>query len=207
MRLNTTKKLSALVFLAASLGMTHAWASLETFDVKWSGANYGNQATAIGSITLDNSLLPQTGNTGYVSLPSPEITALSITVSGASSGDGSFSLADFAGVSFTTPSPLNLNTQLIGQSLSTGVTFGALESDGSAGDFNLFAVTSSAAPYGKSNFTLVTDNGAGDKLSVTFIEEAPPIFSPLPPAWVLMLGGGALMLRKRGKLETARILK
>ena len=142
-------------------------------------------ATANGSITFDISKLPQLNTTGFITFPSASVTSLSITISGAASGNGTFSLSDFYGLSFTTPKALNLAAPLIGQTVSTGVSFGSLKNDGSAGDFNLFGQAASA-PTGSLNFTLVTNQGAGDALSVTSMV-------PALPKWAFVLLGLSLL--------------
>ena len=191
MRMSIRKSLTFFVFVIGIFDPPSVSADIETLNIQWSGALYGNSAIAGGFISFDTTLLPQIGTSGFVGLPDTSITDLGITISGAASGNGSFGLADFYGVSFASPSPLDLSTQLIGQQLSTGVTFGALVGDGSAGDFNLFGLSASA-PIGTGNFTLTTNQGAGDILSVTSITTV-----PLPASWLLMAAGLPLLLSRR----------
>lgn len=200
MQLKLKKTLTVFVLLAGTFIVPPASAALETLDIQWSGALYGNSATASGFITFDNVLLPQVGTPGFVSLPDASITDLGITITGAASGNGTFTLSDFYGVSFTTPSPLDLSTQLIGQSLSTGTTFGALVGDGSAGDLNLFGL-SDTAPTGIANFTISTNQGAGDTLSITSIAASPIASVPLPTSWLLMLASLPMMLFRIGRKD------
>jgi hypothetical protein len=173
-----------------------------TFDVTWSGAAFGGAATATGYITVDSTLPAITpdysGNDVF--LPSPDVTALSITITGASSGNGTFGLSDFSDITFWSPAPLDLTKQLIGQDLGNGCTYGALGPCGSglSGDFNVFN-TNPAAPEGFFFFTLETDGGSGDLLAVTSIA---PAGVPEPAAWTVMLLGlgmvGGAFRHRRG---------
>ena len=177
-----------------------------TFDITWSGAAFGDNATATGYITV-NSTLPAitpdySGN--MVFLPSPDVTALSITIAGASSGNGTFGLSDFQSITFWSPATLDLTKQLVGQPLPHGCTYGEpfaidCEGPGSAGDFNLFSDFGSGAPEGENYFTLVTSGGDGDPLEVTSIAPVPE-----PAAWATMLLGlgmigGAFRLRREAR--------
>ncbi len=75
MRINL-KKLPALsVLLAVTFITPNAFADIETLDIQWSGALYGNSATATGFITIDNTLLPETGTSRFRCSPIPALPA------------------------------------------------------------------------------------------------------------------------------------
>jgi hypothetical protein len=57
---------------------------LQTYDLAWSGASFGNNAIATGQITLDLTTLPNPAREGYDMYN--DISSLSITVTGASFG-------------------------------------------------------------------------------------------------------------------------
>jgi hypothetical protein len=99
--------LITVAFIAVTFVAPEAFADIETLEIQWSGAQYNNSAVATGFITFDSTIFPQTGTSGFVSLPDSSIIDLGITIIGASSGNGVFSLVDFYGVSFTTPGPLD----------------------------------------------------------------------------------------------------
>ena len=111
--------------LAGLCGSTPATASFVTFDIIWSGAYWGNTASAVGFVTLNTSLLPGIGsNNVNIIGTNPYVTALSITVTGARAGNGTFNIADYDQFTFTVPSAgLNLSpgVNLIGQSVGVHV--------------------------------------------------------------------------------------
>ena len=200
MQLNFKNSFTTVFFLASSLGVSTASASIETFDIQWSCAAFGNTAIANGYITIDTSLLPAADPTsGYIDLTSSTSSVLdfSITVTGDTSdsgnGNGTFTLAnsDFYGLEFFAPSALDLSSQLIGQSLSTGTTFGNVANGNDAGDFNLFGL--GYAPTGTgANFTITTDAGNGENLSVTSITHVATAV-PEPESWLMLLAGYPLL--------------
>ena len=110
------KVLRAIVALA-SVG---AHASTITYTLEYSGALFGNGATATGTVTLDTTLLPNEelnffGETG----DALGGTAFEITVAGASSGNGTFT-QDVLGEEggrwvWTLNSAIDLTTELVGQ--------------------------------------------------------------------------------------------
>ena len=131
-----------------------------------------------------------------------DLESLSITVSGAATGNGTFGLSDFdnfdwwpAGATF------NFSENLVGQPTTDHAPFNPWGTqDGNSGDFNFFNATGSpSAPDGEFYFVLGTDGGSGDSLSLTSLEEVQQV--PEPGAMGLVtLGGLALLVisRRRG---------
>lgn len=176
---NIVKKfalVSAAAFMA--LASSTSMAALITENVQWSGASFSNHASAQGVVTFD------TGTN--------VISGISLTVMGANAGNGTFSTADFRGLFFYSPSPLNYTEELIGQSLSGGGTFGTQSGRfGSTGDFNLFT-NRNDVPTGTSPFVFTTLRGAGDRMLVTSMTQAVAAV-PEPETYALVLAGlGAL---------------
>ena len=98
-----------------------------TFDFTFSGESFGNTAIATGFITItDAALIPNpTPGCVTVNLPNPSISALSITVSGASSGNGTFGLAAFKSIIWDTGGvALDFTQELVGQPTVHKVTHG-----------------------------------------------------------------------------------
>jgi hypothetical protein len=114
------------------------------------------------------------------------LTDLSLTVSGASSGNGTFALSDFTGMFWSTPVALDLSHELVGQPTPYGpwgteVPFG----------FNgsLVFLSTSAAPSDWIFFTMRTDGGTEDLILLT---SAAPAGVPEPRSYTL-IGSGVLL--------------
>ena len=213
-KLLTLRHLAALA--CAFLFVGAAQASPITFNFTYSGAAYDPPNTTLitGAITFESSLVANPGINDIEPLPDPAVLALSVTVSGASSGNGTFGLADFGRVSFITgPDGLNFSSQLVGQ--PTGyLPFGTppLSSEGEPPqdfpDFNLLG--NGSAPFGQNYFTLcpsgqevgspsgaTPQQGDGDCAILTsMIQATPPSTSPTPALspWSLTLLAGLLAL-------------
>ncbi|MBW8370276.1 MAG: VPLPA-CTERM sorting domain-containing protein [Thiobacillus sp.] len=209
-------KISKTFLMAATLllcGINPASASLMTLDIKWSGSPFGNNASATGFITFDNSSLPEVGTQNSIPLqfffignpilvsgftPVP-VSGLGITITGSNGGDGTFGFNDFSSIFFTAPSSLDLGKELIGQPLTNGCTFGTTTGacgNGAGGDFNLlsfqfadpfgpFGPGSANPPTGTWYFELTTYGG--DRMLVTSMA---PARSVPEPASLALLGIG-----------------
>jgi hypothetical protein len=201
MRINN---IAAALSLAGLLALAPAAKAgvLETFDLAWSGASFGNGATATGQIVLDISTLPNPQLTDGFDLIG-SMNSLSVTVTGATSGNGTWTKADLAPLSalstntywWTGGVALNLNMELVGQP-TNGNPWGT--PDGTSGDFNLFFTH--GGPIGTFFFTMTTApgvNGApGDPMRLT--EFAPEV--PEPGTCILLftgLSGLAVTLRRK----------
>jgi hypothetical protein len=173
----THAPLLAIVALACWSSSLPARAdALRTFDVEWSGAPLGNSARASGLITLNLAVLPNPGGcTGPCMSIRPFIQSLSITVTGADAGNGTFGIRDFAMLSWSTGgSTLDLTQQLVGQptTIAPWGTPCAAAQQPMCADFNLysrfaitgsgnpFAPTAAATPSGIAPFIFDTDGGA-----------------------------------------------
>jgi len=186
------------VLLIALLSATPAVAGPISFNFTFTGSAYdGNNSVATGSITFDGSLLANPGRnlwdpgnnySDYGTATPGLVTALSVTVTGSSAGNGTFTLADFNGVLFDTSSlALNLTQPLVGQPTSSpnSATWGTPDPVPSSnpaasytGDFQLFAISSSAAPTGISPFQLGTDYGNGDGLQLASFTSSAAVPEP-----------------------------
>ncbi|OYU16536.1 MAG: hypothetical protein CFE37_00620 [Alphaproteobacteria bacterium PA4] len=162
--------------------------------VSWSGAQFGNAASATGLFDIT----PGAESQFILGLPNPAFRILNVTVTGASAGNGSFSESDFVLVAFNASGALlDYSRELIGQDLGNGCTFGDFSLacyGGPSGDFNLFAMAPGATPNGTYYFVLTA--AGGETLAVTSI--APGV--PEPASWAMLIAGfglvGAAMRRR-----------
>jgi hypothetical protein len=134
-----------------------------TFQLNWTSSG---SASATGQITLDSTGLsylttPNIGPGALSSSPSSiGFTGFSITISGASSGNGTFTLQTGDTFRLFTPTALDLTRNLVGQPVAGG-NWG--DTAGAQGDFNYFpigyptACSVSNAPTGTNYFRLSTN--------------------------------------------------
>ena len=171
-------------------------ASSVEYRAKWSGVSYLNQATAIALMTIDTEVWPNPANFMSSSTSAAGITKLNMTVSGASSGNGIFNLADFGTTYWgTNGATLDMSRELVGQSTS-GQTFGS--TSGSGGEFNFFPAANGnpATPSGSWYFTLTTNGGNGDSMVLTS-------FAPVPePTSCALAAVATLALLTRRRRST-----
>ncbi len=182
-------KTIATTLVMAALS-TPVFAAQQTFDLSWSGASFGNGASATGEITFDPTLL---GLGGQYSFPNTVITDASITITGASAGNGTFDTSDFSFMVFQLPSALDFSKQLVGQSLTDGSTWGTSTGaggNGVGGDFNFFA-NSVNSPNGTWYFTLTSADGVGDSMLLTSM--APAAAVPEAQNVAMLLAGFGLV--------------
>jgi hypothetical protein len=174
-----------------------------TFYLAWTGD--ANPATATGQLVVDaqtwaNMITFSTShNDDYLS---SNFVSFSVTISGASSGNGTFTLPDFsdfavwgAGANF------NYSQNLVGQ--AAGDSYWG-NPDANSGDFNAFDSAlgaSASAPDGVWFFVLGADDGTQDNLLLTnfTLTSGTPVSAPEPCTLALVsLGGLALLgLKKR----------
>jgi hypothetical protein len=176
----------------------------QTYDLAWSGSFLGNSASASGDITLDlTALINPTvpgglGGTGYYDIFN-DISSLTVTVTGAVAGNGTYTLSDLCACSplssFTFWSTNGDTANMMGNVLAQ------LNDDG--GDFNLFFA--SPGPQGEDVLSLTTDAGNGDPMAMTKFAPAPePAPVPEPAAWVMMgLGFAGLAFARLRARRTA----
>ena len=182
--MNSSIKLISLVSL--TLGAASCSATIFTYTLQWSGAALSNSATATATITVDDALLANPGSYFGAFLGGP-VTAIDLTVAGASAGNGTFTTSDFSGgmlIFDTGGVTLDLSTEFVGQG-GWGI---------STGDFNIFG--SGSAPVGWDVFTLGADGGSGDLMLLTSFAPA-SVPEPSMLAALIGLGGLGFVLGQR----------
>jgi len=140
-----------------------------------------------GGASASGSLVSTSGATQGGSLPNySSLTSLNVVVSGASSGNGTFSLADFSGISFSgisfdgVAANLDFSQNLYGQT--------------DLMDFNLFG-TGSPAPLGVEIFTLAADYNSSDSMLLSCLM--------LSTAGTCPLGAPAAVVTSLVELQTS----
>ena len=184
-----TKTLKAS-FLLAAAACTQLDAA--NFNLTWSGASQGNVATATGVIGLDLTTIPAAPSHTLPSIPS-WITSFTITITGASSGNGTFTLADFSGFTFDSNGvPLNYTTDLVGQLI--------------LGSFNVQG-SSLNAPVGAGPNIINADAGNSDLLDLTSFILAPVVPAGVPniAAWMSSLNGATRLYNAASTLTTLQL--
>jgi hypothetical protein len=187
------KTLHKCALVCAMLVTSLAHAAPRTFDFVFDGGAAANSAKAVGAITFEDILLNNTfdPNQQFVNyiyaIGGPEVLALSVTVSGASAGNGVFGMADFDHVEWQTNGTLNLGQQLVGQP-TRDKPWGTPEA-GLGGDFNLFA-RSALAPSGVAPFELSSAGGE----SMLLVSMAPASAVPESATWAMLVSGFGLLL-------------
>ena len=166
-------------------------AQAAVFDLKWSGEFFGNGASATGFIDFDPAQISNPGGTFNLI-----VDDFSITLTGATVGNGTFTLSDFAAIRFFTPpnSPLDFTQELVGQpAIPPDLPFGTPGTFRQAGDFNIFA-NNPNAPTGTFFFKLTTANSSGESLTLTSFapQSTPPTSVPEPASVLGLLAVGAV---------------
>ena len=188
--------------LAISALALPVFAAPQTFDLTWSGASFGNTATATGEITFDPAQLDTYSEFNF---PSSVVTSASITIQGAQSGNGTFNVSNFGYMVIEQANGLDFSKQLVGQSLANGSTWGTStgdEGNGNGGDFNFFTNGNSDAPEGTWYFRLTASGGGGDSMVLTSMTAATAAVPEAQTSAMLLAGLGLVgVIARRRKTQ------
>ena len=181
------------------------------FKVTWTGAQFQNNASAIGLFDVEASLFSQAAGSYSYGPVGDGFFVRDVTVQGAVGGNGSFGQSDFGSYVFSSAGSLNFDQELIGQPIGNGFSFGSFNNGygGPSGDFNLFrnysnvvSANSSTPPNGSSYFVLTTSGG--DQMAVTSIVPIASVPQPANARIVGTINGGfGLKIVADGNLEIA----
>ena len=207
------KKLFIITFMAIMFTASQAAAGI---IMSYNFTFAGNGATAIGTISFDMALLgspgryiydPGSNYSNYGGTNHDFVTALTVNVSGASSGNGTFNLSDFDGVLFdTSMAGVDFSKPLVGQvlagvggagidgswgngDLATNITTAPTPPQSYNGDFQLFSPGSSLAPSGTNPFEISALTG--ESMQLTSFAPTSAVATP-EPGTMMLLGSGVV---------------
>jgi hypothetical protein len=187
------------IILALSVGLigliANANAAFVNAYATWSGASFGNTASASATFKVDTDYLAITPNPVYSEYQ--WITDIELTVTGAAVGNGTFTSVDFFNAYFTIFGAVDFSQDLVGQ--PNFFDFNLFNSD-----FSNPGSTPSAAPNGIEPNVMLINSGAGDPFDPFAGGERIQLTSltttavPEPSCFALLaLGAGGLIARRR----------
>lgn len=177
---------TSVIVAVAALSAPVSHAVPITFNLSYSGASFGNQATGTGFVTFDDAVLPNPGTLANVTAATLGVQAFSIAIAGASTGNGTFGLGSVTNWIWSVSAPLNLTGELVGQ-------VGFLDFNWCAANF---IGCIAPAPGGISAFTISTNAETGDRLVLTSMRRATV---PEPATLALLVFGlfGIAVMRRQ----------
>jgi hypothetical protein len=175
-----------LVF-AAVLASAASMACADPVRFNFTFAEVKGSARATGYIVLETDAIANPGNANY-DIPGPAISALSVTVTGAKVGNGTFGIDDFCSFVFeTNGGTLDFSRELVGQPTNDDPWGTPVDMTG--GDFNLFSCSGENANTPAHRYA---NPAAGDGQSAPTPEGSPSGQAP-DGVWYFTLGANGGM--------------
>ena len=103
-----------VVFVSVMVLSTVGWAAPVTFDLTYEGIS-GSTATGNGFITFDDAILPNPGDVLFEPTLTAGVLDFSLTIMGASAGNGTFDLTDITLWFWVTGPAVDLTIEIVGQ--------------------------------------------------------------------------------------------
>jgi len=181
-------------------------AAIMTFRAEWDGSGLGNTAYAVAIMTIDTTRFPNPGNIAagnFDSVVPPAFQSLNMTLSGAASGNGTYTLGDYTFFSWSTNGGvLDFNRELVGQP-TLGDTWADTGSF-NAGEFSLYANNPSAPSSAYSPFALRTSAYEYLRLT-TFTPLSAPTAVPEPSSmlFIAFVSASAHLLNSRRRRQAS----
>jgi len=183
-----TAVLGVILFAALSASAKPVTIQFDFFD--------GGTAHAIGTVVVEDTALPNPTGIGgvFLSVPGPEVLSATITVSGATAGNGTFT--NITGFAWdTNGGTLDLSKPLIGQP-----TPGGPWGPPGNGDFNFFT-PAAPGPNGVFPFGLRANHGAANTMilaSAIPVQQVPTLSEwPMVLLALLLTAAGFAALRRK----------
>lgn len=188
--------LFAILTIAAGGFAPSAHAEVSYFNLEWSAVNPGSEASATGIIGLDMDLMPRPVNAFIADMPD-WVVSFTVTVSGAGTGNGTFTrnLVNHFYLN-TDQGDLDFTQELVGQAIQDGLIVGGIWGV-NAGSFT-FAIEAPYAPWATGDFSFRQKDPAGGSTGDELVLRSfTPVAVPEPATAMILIGGVAMLALTR----------
>lgn len=175
------KQFVLLIGCSALLATAPVRAEVLTFNIHWEG--FGAVVPyADAVVTLDTAVIGITG----VSLPSPLVTAINLSIHNTDTADGNYTLSDFTHLVFDVPAGLDFSRQLCGQATVADRTM--CDSRGPSG---FYMMTGPTLPFGSVGPTSLVFQNPDNRMYIRSFISTTAV--PEPNSAAMLLAGLGLL--------------